>query len=223
MRTIGIIVGTIVVAIGGFIAWWASQTPAYTHRFRLVIEAEVGGALRTGSSVIEVRMVDYKAGLPHTTGLRSTVRGEAVFVDLGNGKHVIAILGFGPTGSDDWIAGLTQSAFTPTHPGLDYPGVPKLTGTAPLIGKYIPTLVTFADLNDPKSARVVRPDEFEKVFGSGVRFKRAYVEMVPAGEPVTRGIEGKMPWLPHPRYLSGQFACGPTEPHCLHGGHFTRS
>jgi hypothetical protein len=48
------------------------------------------------------------------------------------------------------------------------------------------------DLNDPSNARVVRPDEFEAVFGPGVRFKRVWIEMT--DEPVTRGIEKKFPW-----------------------------
>lgn len=193
MRTFGIIVGTIVLIIGGFIAWWASQTPTYVYRFRLVIEADAGGALRSGASVIEVRTTHYKVGSAETAGVRSHVRGEAAFVDLGDGKHVIATLGFGPNGSEDKIDMLVNIVFLPSHPGLRVDGLPKLTGTAPLTGNLIPTLVTFTDLNDPKTARVVRPEEFEQVFGPGVRFKRAFVEMT--SDPITRGIEKKMPML----------------------------
>jgi hypothetical protein len=212
MRTLGIIVVGIVALIGGAVVWWESQTPTYAHRFRLVIEVEAGGVLHSGSSVIDVRITDNKFGSPEMKGLRPRVRGDAVFVDLGGGKHVIATLGFGPAGNEDWIAGLTEGAFLPSHPGLRFWDVPGLTGTAPLIGKKIPTLVTFADLNDPKSARVVGVTDFESVFGPDVHFKRAFVEMVPvgwwpfsmlgwprawAGEPVTRSIETRLPWLPH--------------------------
>lgn len=219
MRTLGIIALCVAALIAGAVIWWESQTPTYAHRFRLVIEAEAGGELRSGSSVIDVRVTDNKFGSPEMKGLRSRVRGEAVFVDLGAGKHVIAILGFGPTGSEDWIAGLTEGAFLPSHPGLRFCDVPGLTGTAPLTGKKIPTLVIFADLNDPKSARVVGLTEFESVFGADVHFKRAFVEMIPvgwwpfsmlgwpsslAGEPVTRGIEKQLPWLRlHRGYLAG--------------------
>jgi hypothetical protein len=76
-------------------------------------------------------------------------------------------------------------------------------------------------------------------YGDDVHFRRAFVEMVPAGswpfnaigwpaslagEPVTRGLETKMPWLPHPQYLSGRFDCDMyKDSHCLHGGHLARN
>lgn len=44
--------------------------------------------------------------------------------------------------------------------------------------------------------RVVRPGEFEAVFGPGFRFRRATLEMVPTSVPVTSGaIERRLPWL----------------------------
>jgi hypothetical protein len=88
-----------------------------------------------------------------------------------------------------------------------------------LAGEDIPTLVIFSDLNDPITARIVRPEELPQVFGEGVRFIRAYVEMTT--DPVSRTIEAKLRWLPHPQYLNGH-ACDPTKPHCLHGGDFMR-
>jgi hypothetical protein len=203
-------VAALLAAFAAWLVWSTFRSAAETHRFRLVIEADAGGALRSGASVIEVRTIDSGKGwLPEAGGLHSYVSGEAVFVDLGNGKNVTAILGFGPTGNEDRVSGLTLAAFRPSHPGLTFKDIPRLAGTAPLTGNLIPTLVTFADLKDPKTARVVAPDEFEQVFGEGVRFKRAFVEMVPhgwwpftalgwprslAGEPVTREIEKKITW-----------------------------
>jgi hypothetical protein len=58
-----------------------------------------------------------------------------------------------------------------------------------------PTFVTFTDLNDPKSARVVAPSEFERVFGPGVQLKRVEIEMT--RERATKRIEKLMPWLLH--------------------------
>jgi hypothetical protein len=66
----------------------------------------------------------------------------------------------------------------------------------------------------------LQPDEFPMVFGPGVTFRMARIEMVPAGtwpftalgwpralagEPVTRGIEEKLPWL---RTFKGTFGGG---------------
>lgn len=236
MRAFGMTLAAAIVIVAAAVVWRSVDSPTYVHRFRLAIEVQVDGEVRSGSSVIEVQTTDYNVGMPGAKGTRSLVRGQAVFVDLGKGRNVIATLGSGPAGTVDWIADLTRSAFMPIHPGLKYRDVPNLTGSAPLTGQYIPILVTFSDLTDPKTARVVAPDRFDQVFGDGVRFKRAFVEMVPAGswpfsaigwpaslagEPITRGLEKKMPWLPHLQYLSG--GCDPTESPCLHGGYFIRS
>ncbi len=84
----------------------------------------------------------------------------------------------------------------------------------------MPAFASFTDLADPKTARVVSPEEFPKVFGPGVFLKRMHVEMVSAGfrpfgllgsmfaiggEPITRGvIDAKLPWLrSHTGYLAG--------------------
>jgi hypothetical protein len=53
--------------------------------------------------------------------------------------------------------------------------------------------VTFSDPKDPKTARIIRPDEVLAVFGPGYRFKRAWIEMTNA--PVTRTIKQSLPWL----------------------------
>jgi ABC-type phosphate transport system auxiliary subunit len=57
----------------------------------------------------------------------------------------------------------------------------------------LPTFVTFSDLNDPKTARVVQPHEFPQVFGVGVRFRRITIEVT--RDAVTRIIEQRMPTL----------------------------
>ena len=57
----------------------------------------------------------------------------------------------------------------------------------------MPTFVTFADLNDPKTARVVSPKDFEGVFGPGVQLKRVEIEMT--RERITRGIDRRIPWI----------------------------
>jgi hypothetical protein len=236
MRAFGMTLAAAIVIIAAAVVWRSVEAPTYVHRFRLVIEVLVDGEVRGGESVIEVRTTDYKVGMPGAKGTRSRVLGRAVFIDLGKARHVIAMLGTGRPGTDDWIADLTRSAFMPTHPSLKYQDLPNLTGVAPLTGRHIPTLVTFSDISDPKTARVIAPDKFEQVFGEEVRFKRAFVEMVPtgswpfriigwpaslAGERITPGLEKKIPWLPHPEFLSGR--CEATESYCLHGGHFLRS
>jgi hypothetical protein len=214
MRTSGIILGFVVAAIiGAPVLWLVSgalyqEWNSYTHRFRLALEVDTPDGVKTGSSVIRVTTEEHAPWLPVAHFAQHSVRGDAVFVELGRERQVIATLGFGPSGNEDILANLAVAAIGQDKP-FWYREAPSQQGRAELTGRLIPTLVTFADLNDPKTARVVRPEEFEQVFGSGVRFKRAYVEMVSAGiwpfreiiglrdltgEPITRGIEKKLPW-----------------------------
>jgi hypothetical protein len=105
------------------------------------------------------------------------LKGEAVFVDLGGGRDMIATLGFGPTASENKIEFLAFDAFPKAGKRVDVTTLAKSRDSAPLTGDLIPTLVTFADLNDPKSARVVRPNELDRVFGPGIRLRSARIEM----------------------------------------------
>jgi hypothetical protein len=67
-------------------------------------------------------------------------------------------------------------------------------------------LVTFADPASPGSARLVSPADAEAALGKGFRLRGFTAEVVPngfwpvdfggaLGDPVTRGIKGRLPWL----------------------------
>jgi hypothetical protein len=81
----------------------------------------------------------------------------------------------------------------------------RMTGAVPLTGALIPVLVTFISPDDPATARAVPPDDLEAALGNGFRLHGISAEVVPnglwpldfggpLGEPVTRGIEAKLPW-----------------------------
>jgi hypothetical protein len=150
----------------------------------------------------------------------------------GKPKNVIALLALGPRGENVDFYLLPGMAFElwknkASSPDLrrssygralpfearqqtNYRGdswdLPKLpVGTsAELRGDLIPTLVTFADLNDPRTARAIRPDDFPKAFGNGFTLREMNIEIVQAGiwpltllglsgEPVSHGIATKLP------------------------------
>jgi hypothetical protein len=215
MRTLGIILGSIALLIVGVIVWWQITYPTFTYRYRITLEVEVDGAIKTGSSVIEVmRRWDPVPGRP-ISHYSTAASGEAVFVDLGRAGNVFLLLTNEPHKSPE-VLGAKLFHFDPTdmidaaEQRRRADALTAKRATAELPPDQLPMLVTFTDLNDPKSARVVRPGEFEQVFGPDVHFRRAFVEMVPAGtwpfsalgwprdwagEPVTRGIEKKLPML----------------------------
>src|SRR5262249_6484225 len=73
-------------------------------------------------------------------------------------------------------------------------------------GRPRAVLVTFTDPANPGSAKTVSPDDAETVLGKGYRLRGISAEAVPngfwpidfggvLGEPVTRGISTRLPWL----------------------------
>lgn len=211
----------LIVLVGVYCAYKVVN-PTYAYRFRLTVNVETPSGPKSGSSVMEVRTVTYPAWL--TLGQSSgdtSLYGDAVFIDLGaslNGKpqHVIALLVLGSRGDRGDLAFLSELVFEALwaqKPGsLNYRGsaiemIKLPLGTkAQLSDSSIPTLVTFADLNDPKTASVVDPNNFESTFGQGFRLQSAMIEIVHtakwpqtlnsfSGVSVTRGIDAQVPFL----------------------------
>lgn len=187
--------------------------PTFTYRYRLTIEVDTPQGIKSGSSVIETTLQDNQEvqwGFPESRRFTADTRGEAPFIDLGENRHLVALLVMGPEGRND-------TEFRQIVPGSlgvrwDRPdqALPALHAAikrpanvdVPL--NLIPTLVTFRRLDDPDSAEVVPRDAFARIFGPGYSFHRATVEMVPmgwwpsnqlglSGAPLTRDIEQKIP------------------------------
>jgi hypothetical protein len=58
----------------------------------------------------------------------------------------------------------------------------------------LPDLVTFADINDPKSVIEIDPNDLQATLGSNVTWNEITLEST--DEPVSKGIEKKLTWLP---------------------------
>ena len=57
----------------------------------------------------------------------------------------------------------------------------------------LPVLATFEDVNDPNSVRRVDPNDIAATLGPGVHWRKITIETT--NEPITIGIEKKLPWL----------------------------
>ncbi len=178
--------------------WGLAIKDHYQYRYRLTLEIETPNGLKTGSSVLEVRMSEHVRFLPDMPVVGARLLGEAVVVDLGQGRNLVALLGGGPTGSEeDWMVRVPIMAFHLTGLSWKEKAV-ALTGPyrgtrAELSREMLPTLVTFSDIADPKTARIVALDELVQVFGPDVRIHGAWIEMTK--DRVTRGIELRLPCL----------------------------
>lgn len=201
------IVGTIILAPVCFYLGYKLLYPTYTYRYRLSVEVETPEGLRSGSSVIEVRYEIFPELLTERDHI-SRIFGEAVFVDLGQGKNLVGLLAAGPSGEDvDYPGRIVFPAFNLNGNDPDTPRrLPQLRGKRDLdiyhsnpyeaAKRFLPTFVTFGDLNDLGTARIAPPDMFEDTFGAGFRLHNVSIEMT--NDPMTSGIERKMPWLNRP-------------------------
>lgn len=170
-----------------------------TFRYRMTVEVETPQGLRTGSSVIEVKVSDPGRGplvFPEE-GTGAKVRGQAVEVDLPNGTALFALLskpGFETGGAEFPYDALRPSRYTGEYALINRTQeMEDIQGVGVLPANAYPMLVTFGDLADPKSAQKVDPDNLAASFGAGVKLERITVQMT--SDPVTTGLEKRLTWL----------------------------
>lgn len=177
-------------------------------RYKIAVEVDDGGTLRTGYSVWSWKLSKPTVAL--ASPYNGKFHGEAVAVELSGGRTLFALL-HGADGDEGAAKMLPERLFGDI--GRDGRGEPKrfssdriadLRDIASRKGErreidfgsrpnWWPMLVTFDDSNDPASVRQVDPLALEKTFGPSVKLRRIVVEIV--DEPVTRTIETKLEWL----------------------------
>ncbi|UPJ55734.1 hypothetical protein [Bradyrhizobium sp. 192] len=181
------------------------------HKFRLTVEVTTPDGIKTGSGILAV-VPDRN----YNRGGRTTTRGEAVFVDLGQdgakGRNLVALLAHrqGAKLDFDDINYVALRAYGAARGSrVSFNDIQRQTGVVPLEGDLVPVLVSFGDPRDPGTARLVASDNAAAVLGEGYAIRGLTVEVVPngfwpidfggaLGEPVTRGIDAKLPWLAAP-------------------------
>ena len=173
------------------------------HKYRLTVEVETPEGRKSASGVMAVH-----PDRSYTRRGQTRTLGDAIFVDLGQGKNLVALLAHVDKNLvlDDMNYVALRAYLAATGKRVPFSEMSRLTGVVPVKGELIPVLVSFADQAMPGTARVVLPDDAEAVLGKGYRLQGISVEVVPngywpldfggaLGEPVSRGIEAKLPWL----------------------------
>jgi hypothetical protein len=172
------------------------------HKYRLTVEVQTPEGVKSASGVIAVH-----PDRSYSRGGHTRTNGDAVLVDLGGGKNLLALLAhIDNTSVDlDGMNYVALRAYDAAGRKASFNEMSGMTGAVPVKGALVPVLVTFTDLSDPGTARKVLPDEAEAGLGEGFHVSSISVEVVPnglwpldfggpLGEPVTRGIEVKLPW-----------------------------
>lgn len=191
MRGLGIAVAAIVAGV----LLYRVSYPTYTYRYRMTINVEVDGQMRSGTSVIEARISKQPVFLPGVNPLDYSERGEAVFVDLGAQRNIVALLASGPYAE----SAAYPSVLVPRHFKLNLFDDRQLASLSQLRGRWelpsadLPTLATFSNPSDPSTIELLRADQLERRFGSNVRWGSITIEMTT--DPITHTIESKLSWV----------------------------
>lgn len=173
------------LALVGLYGCYKVTFPTYTNRFRLTIAFNIEGQIYSGSSVIEVRWQDQQVLLPNIP-FAPSVRGQAVFIDLGRRGAIVAALQ-APNNGSVGVQELTLRAFDAAVPGL-----PRLTGRRDLAPNNMPTLIWFRNIEDDQSARIFSSKDLPKMFGPTARLDKAFIEIT--SDPIIIDIDQKLPW-----------------------------
>ncbi|MEZ5815415.1 MAG: hypothetical protein R3E13_11960 [Alphaproteobacteria bacterium] len=202
----------------------SSDNKTYSWRYKMTVEVETPEGIVTGSAVRQMGNEAKGVDLPDV-GNPADVSGEAVVVDLGKRGVLFVLISH----KSDLEFYYTFRKYFP-HGGSTLEGS-KFYASMPTGTKEVfdpekppgyPKLVTFTDMNDPKSVTLVqvwerqrsglfslKEDRFEELFGEGVKLKGITLEIT--DEPVTWGVVDKyLSWL---KDLKGG---------CLHGGFTAR-
>jgi hypothetical protein len=173
------------------------------HKYRLTVAVETSAGIRSASGVLAVT-----PDRGYNNRGKTLTSGDAVFVDLGGPKNLVALLAHPDKTLDlDGINYVALRAYGGAGgQRVSFNQMSRMAGVVPVTGALIPVLATFADPADPRSMRILAPDNLEASLGPGFRLQRITAEVVPngfwpvdfggpLGEPVTRAIRAKLPWL----------------------------
>jgi len=207
MKWLGIVGLLIVVALAAIVRYQIGY-PSVTVRYRLTLEAQVDGELKTASGVREVTYTKQPQ-LASQHELSIGYRGEAIALDLGARGTLFALLkgGRDERSGPEWIV-LRAFDFDggslprPVEVGVEQ--VARLSGKRELPLDSLPMLVRFRDPNDVRTVEQVNPFNIGERFGADAKLLRVTLEIVAtgtpfsssgmSGEPITTGIERKLAW-----------------------------
>ena len=176
-------------------------------RYKVTVEVDDNGTPRAGSSVMSFALSKPTVAL--VSPYNAEFRGEAVAVDLGNGRTLFALL-VDEKGDGGGIQMLPERLFKDLSSGServrnikdiasneglvrDVPRFwPAISDSREPMVQY-PLLVRFRSPDQPESIEAVAPDALDLAFGPGVRLKRITAEITDA--PVSDGIKRRLPWL----------------------------
>jgi hypothetical protein len=169
--------------------------PTVIWHQKLTINVDFKGQIVSGSSVVAVTATKIPNIL--FVGMRWSFRGEAAVVQMPEGKYLFALLGGGDRPGAIDIAGRVFPEALASEPSdgiRQARAIKNQKGVREVSYSDAPLLVTFTDINDPKTAKEVDPADLVAAFGSGVSLESITLEIT--DEKVTEGeVKKALKWL----------------------------
>lgn len=165
---------------------------------KLTVSVMTPEGVKTGSAVVSVNVYDRPSwwGLGDFRGAgASSLSGEAVTVDLGNGRYLFALLSnYSHETARATFISKEEQPRTKAQVIAVYDRLEKMRGSRELARENYPLLVTFDDINDPTTVRHLDPSNVSDSFGP--RYRLNAITMSITDEPVTEGrVESVLGWL----------------------------
>ena len=207
-----------------------------SYRYKLTISLNTPDGVKTASVVNEITMVQT---IIKSEGTSDKLDGEALYLDLGPGRRPLIALINGNCAQTfcsydfknirrneqywsyqdpfSMMVQLYGDEFADTWDDVfkEYASFAK--GRPPLVlrPRDLPLLVTFANINDPKSVLLVKSHDLAATLGPGISWRS--ITLQPTHEALTRSIETKLPWLKKIKVggtgsLNGEHPWGPAMP-----------
>ncbi len=147
----------------------------YTWYYRITIEVETPEGIKTGSTVRRVvaRLNTLKL-FPQENDFVHHITGEAVVVDLGERGVLFALIDL-ESYLDIYNAIPSDLPYKSIKHFRYYDALPS--GTHGILEKEKPTLVTFDNLEDPKTFKKLEYGELESTLGKGVKINQILIEL----------------------------------------------
>ncbi|WP_426425000.1 hypothetical protein [Bradyrhizobium genosp. A] len=178
-----------------------------SYRYKLTLAVNMPDGVKRSSSVTGWDF--WEVSIP-ARGTPHRIRGQALYLDLGPGarplialltshlhekKHIGVVWDWDGASLFSGFHGL-ETSFGNGDALLDWAArLSHMRGPATITPADLPDLVTFADINDPNSVIEVDPNDLQATLGPNITWNELTIDMT--DEPVTKGIELKLPWIPY--------------------------
>ena len=175
-----------------------------SFRYKLTLSVDTPDGVKTGFNVVEL---DYFAVKFPMEGEGHKTHGQALYLDLGQGRRPLIALLTRIRRENERVRDIRWSEDDPigviSRLCLNVTAIYSFIDVAlkfdacrrpyPLTPADLPDLVTFEDVNEPYSARLVDPNNLEATFGPGVSWRSMTLQAT--DEPLTKGLEKMLPWV----------------------------